>query len=394
MSALLPRPASRTAQGTLVILVAALLLLASTSALRAGEPSTTTDPGLAAAGWIAHQIETDPTVGPGSMADAIFAFAALGVGQSAATTALDALEASLEAYAFPGGTAAPGAVAKAMLAVQVQGRDPTSFGGRDLEGALRGTLTVGGADDGRFGTASAADQALALLALSRTTGGVPATAVAWLVAAQCPSGEYSWDGSCPAGPGAEDPDTTGLVLQALLASGQDAAADAATAWLISIQQPGGGLPSFGIANTNSSGIGGQALRAASQTDAADAAAAFVVSLAFGCEGAAADVGAIGWAEGIPGFLLFSTPQAVLALGAPPLDELTASGALPDAPVLECAAEPAPAATPSPAVSPVAPTDGGALPDTALGGLAGASTVLLGASLLASAAALARRRRGG
>jgi hypothetical protein len=372
--------------------VAALLLLASTSALRAGEPSTTTDAKLAAAGWLARQIETDPTVGPGSMADAIFAFAALGVGQSAAATALDALEAGVEAYAFPGGNAAPGAVAKSMLAVQVQGADPSSFGGRDLEAALRGTLTVGGADDGRFGTASAADQALAILALSRTAGGAPTTAVTWLVAAQCPSGEFSWDGSCPAGPGAEDPDTTGLALQALLATGQDSAADAATAWLLSIQQPGGGLPSFGIANTNSSGIGGQALRAAGEPDAADAAAAFVTSLAIGCDGAAADVGAIGWAEGIPGFLLFSTPQAVLALGAPPLNQLSASGALPDAPILECAAAPAPDATPAPPASPPPPADGGALPDTALGGFTDAGSLLIGAGLLAAAAAVTRRRR--
>lgn len=392
MSALLPRHAPRIAHGPLAVLAAALLLLASTGALRAGEPPTTTDPALAAAGWMARQIETDSTVGPGSMADAIFAFAALGVGQSTAATALDALEAGLEAYAFPGGAAAPGAVAKAMLAVQVQGGDPTSFGGRDLEAALRGTLVVGGADDGRFGTASAADQALGILALSRTVGGVPGSAAAWLVAAQCASGEFSWDGSCPSGPGAEDPDTTGLALQALLATGQASAANAATGWLLSIQQPGGGLPSFGVANTNSSGIGGQALRAAGEADAADAAAAFVVSLAIGCDGAAADVGAIGWALGIPGFLLFSTPQAVLALGAAPLNQLSTAGALPDAPVLECVVEPTPAATSSPNASSEPTTGGGALPDTAFDPAGASSVLLTGAGLLAAAVAVTRRRR--
>jgi hypothetical protein len=214
--------------------------------------------------------------------------------------------------------------------------------------------------------------------------------VTWLVTGQCPSGEYSWDGSCPAAPGAEDPDTTGLALQALLATGQTSTADAASAWLTSIQQASGGLPSFGIANTNSSGVGGQALRAAGETEAADATAAFVISLAIGCDGAAADVGAIGWAEGIPGFLLFSTPQAVLALGAPPLNELSAAGAVPDAPVLECVAEPTPAATPE--ASPAPPADGGALPDTALGELTGASPLLIAAGLLAAAAAVTRRRR--
>ena len=243
MSGPIPRPASRIAQGFLATLLALAAIISSAApAARAGDVPTTTDPGLAAAGWLAQQVETDPTLGVGSLADAIFAFAAVGAGQMAATTALAGIEAGLAAYAYPGGAAAPGALAKVMLAVQVQGADPTSFGGRDLEADLRVMLVVGGADDGRFGAASIVDQALAILALSRTAGGVPASAVTWLVAAQCPSGEYAWDGSCPAGPGAEDPDTTAVVLQALLAAGATASADAAVTWLLSIQQGGGGLP--------------------------------------------------------------------------------------------------------------------------------------------------------
>ncbi len=386
------RPASRIAQAVLALLLATLVALAPSSLVRAGEPPTTTDPALAAAGWLAQQVENDPTLGPGTLADAVFAFAAVGAGQSAATTALAGIEANLEAYVAPGGALAPGALAKAMLAVQVQGGDPTAFGGRDLEADLRGLLTVGGTDDGRFGAGSVLDQSLAILALSRTAGGAPATAVTWLAAAQCPSGEYAWDGSCPAAAGSEDPDTTAIALQALLAAGATTAADAATAWLLSIQQAGGGVPSFGLANTNSSGVGGQALRAAGETAAADAAATFVLSLAFGCDADPAEVGAIGWAVGIPGFLVFSTPQAVLALGAPPLDQLSAAGAASEAPVLDCAATgPAPsqpAATPVP--SPAPSNDAGELPNTAVsGGAEPAWPVIV--LLPAAAAALAVTR---
>ncbi len=390
MSGPVARPASRIARGAFATFVAlAAIALSTAPPARAGDIRTTTNPGLAAIGWIAQQVETDPTLGVGSLADAIFAFAAVGAGQDAAATALAGIEAGLEAYAYPAGVTAPGALAKVMLAVQVQGGDPTSFGGRDLEADLRATLVIGGADDGRFGAASIAEESLAILALSRTAGGVPPTAVTWLVGAQCASGEYSWDGSCPAGPGAEDPDTTAFAVQALLAAGETTSSAAAITWLLDVQQPGGGLPSFGIPNTNSSGVGGQALRAAGETAAADAAAAFVVTLAVGCDGAAADIGAIEWAVGIPGFLVFSTPQAVLALGAPPLNELSAVGAEPDAPVLECVTAPAETPAPAPTTEAAAsPPAGGELPNTSTTSSPAVPLALLfgGAALVAMAVA--------
>ena len=389
------RPASRIAQGAMALIMAILLTVSVHPTALAGE-ATTTDPALAAAGWIALQVETDDTLGVGSLADAIFAFAAVGAGGAAAADALARIEAGLDAYVAPGGTLAAGALAKAMLAVQVQGADPTAFGGRNLEADLRGLLIGPGPDEGRFGTASVLDQALAVLALARTAGGSPSSAVTWLVNAQCPSGEFSWDATCPAAPGSEDPDTTAIALQALLAAGESTAADASVTWLLSIQEPGGGLPSFGLANTNSSGVAGQALRAAGETAAADAAATFVVSLQFGCDADPAEIGAIGWAPGIPGFLIFSTPQAVLALGAPPMDQLSAAGATDDAPTLECAAAPAPTATASPVPASPAPSVGpgeDALPDTAADAReAGATAGLLLAGLVLASAAVALHRR--
>ncbi|HEY6568906.1 MAG TPA: prenyltransferase/squalene oxidase repeat-containing protein [Candidatus Limnocylindrales bacterium] len=398
MPGVLTRPASRTAQVATAVILAFLLALAVLAPARAGDLPTTTDPALAAAGWIAQQVETDPSLGVGSLADAIFAFAAVGAGQAAADTALAGMAANLDGFVMPGGVVAPGALAKVLLAVQVQGADPTAFGGHDLEAELRALLIGGGPDAGRFGTASIFDQSLAVLALARTSGGVPASAVTWLGAGQCPSGEFSFDGSCPAGPGAEDPDTTATALQALLAGGATTDASEAVSWLLSIQQPDGGFPSFGIANTNSSGVAGQALRAAGETSSADAAAAFVTSLALGCDADPAEIGAIGWAVGIPGFLIFSTPQAVLTFGAPPLDQLSAIGASEEAPVLECASTgPVPTPSPSDSLPPATPApsaDEGELPDTSTGAAEPASWETLAALAVAAAAALVtvRRRR--
>ena len=128
------------------------------------------DPGAAAAGWIAAQVEAG--VGPGSLADAIFAYAATGSGADAAADALARLEGQVDGYILDGGDLLPGNLAKTMLAVQVAGGDPDSFGGHDLEADLREPLvTTPGPDLGRFGTAPNTDQALAILALARTSGG-------------------------------------------------------------------------------------------------------------------------------------------------------------------------------------------------------------------------------
>ena len=396
MSDLSIQPASRIVRAwTLPLVVLALLLTAlAAPSVRAGGP-TTTDPGEAAGSWIAQQVETDATLGVGSLADAIFAFAATGVGQAAGADALARIETGLEAFVSDGTNLRPGALGKVILAVSVQGGNVNSFGGRDLEADLRGLLFTSGPDTGRFGSATVFDQTIAVLALARTGGGVPASAGAWLAAAQCPSGEYQWDGSCPAGPGLEDPDTTALALQALLAAGETAAAAGSTTWLLDLQASDGSLASFGTPNTNSTGVAAQALRAAGEIAAADAAAAFVLSLQLGCDADPGVIGAIAWSPADPGFLIFSTPQAVLALGAPPLDTLTAAGASADAPVLDCATT-GPPATTSPSPSPTTTSGaGGELPDTASGaGDAGALLAALAGTMLIAAGVLVTRRKGG
>lgn len=395
MSGPITKPASWIARVAWTLVATLVVMLATTPPARAGEPPTTTDPALAAAGWLATQVETDPTLFGGTLADAILAFAAVGAGQDAAATALAGLEAGLDAYISPSGTQRPGETGKALLAVLVQGGDPTTFGGHDLEAELRAMLvTDPGPDEGRFAGATVADQTYAILGLARTAGGVPPSAVTWLAGAQCPSGEYQWDGSCPAGPGMEDADTTALAVQALLAAGESTASAAAVGWLLATQDPGGGFLSFGTPNAGSSGLAAQAVRAASESASADAAVAFITSLQFACDADPAEIGAFGWAAGIPGFLIFTAPSALMAYGAPRMDLLSTDGAMADAPLLDCPEpEPAPTATATPAPTPAASADAGELPDTAAPEPAGPTAIAFGLLVAAlGGLALARRRR--
>jgi hypothetical protein len=383
------------------VTIAAGLAL-STIGAGAASAATTTDAGKAAAGWIAAQVEAGG-LGQGSLADAIFAFAAVGAGKDAADDALDQLQSSVDDYILDGANVRAGALGKVLLAVIVAGGDSHSFGGHDLEAMLRGAMETTGADAGHFTGASMFDQSLDVLALAATSGGSPAAAGDWLAGKQCPSGEYSWDGSCPSGPGSEDPDTTGIALQALLAAHEDAAAGKSVDWLLALQDADGAFPAYGTPNTNSSGLAGEALRAAGKTAAADKAAQFVVSLQYGCgTDPASDVGAIAWAHIAAGVLILSTPQAVLTLGAGPLDELRISDATADAPTFDCPAAPSPSngsggSTPKPThgggtgITPP-PTDSRVAPESVPDDLAVELVLVLVLAVGLSGLALSRRAR--
>lgn len=392
----LPRVLLRRA-GALT-LATTLALSTGAVAVLAADPPTTSDPGAAAAGWIAGQV--DAGVGPGSLADAIFAYASVGTGADAAADALARLESVVDSYILDGSAAlVPGYLAKTLLAVQVAGGDPTSFGGHDLEAELRGLIvTTAGPDLGRFGAGSPSDQALGVIALSRTSGGAPADTVDYLVSLQCSNGDFQWDGSCP-GAGAEDPDTTGLALQALLAGGASAAAATSTQLLLDIQGSDGSFSSFGTPNTNSSGVAGQALRAAGEAAAADDAAAFILTLQYGCDAPVADQGAYPWATSYAGLLIYSTPQAVLAFGGPALDELSISGAAAAAPILDCVvpepsddggASPTDDGGSAPTVT-LPPTDLGTAAAATTGGPSSALLVLVALVGVAGSSALVARR---
>lgn len=322
----------------------------------------------AAIDWLASQLTVHGGSLPGPdgtspdwgvTADAIVAFVAAGRSTDpAAVTATDALTAN--AATFTTWTAGAetvrdaGATAKAVLALRSMGRS-ASAQGVDLEAELRSLIVTSGPQAGRFSdrvpdpswnAANGFGQAIGVLALAETDGGVPASAVAFLLAQQCPSGgfrlAYGSDPGCTADASA-DSDATGLALSALLAAPDSpvvaAAMDRGTTWLLARQGPDGSFGGTGptaAANANSTGLIAHFLHSSGSTAAADRAAAWIAA---SCQltqtnsagtPAAGDVGAIGYdpaaraaaiASGItPGASdqwRRTTSQAVLALGLAP-----------------------------------------------------------------------------
>jgi hypothetical protein len=115
-------------------------------------------------------------------------------------------------------------------------------------------------------------QSLALLGLQSSGAPIPIAAVAWLVGQQCADGSFSAyradiTTACPAsdpvaftGP---DTNSTALGALALAATGRQAAARRAAAWLIEGQTRGGGWPYIpgGTPDTSSTGLALAAIRA-------------------------------------------------------------------------------------------------------------------------------------
>ncbi|MFE6610469.1 prenyltransferase/squalene oxidase repeat-containing protein [Amycolatopsis sp. NPDC057786] len=301
----------------------------------------------AAAGWLARQMtdgerfEADfggqKFPDQGLTIDAIFAFAAAGVSDTNAGKAIAWLAKPeiTSGYVGSGTEAYAGAHAKLLLAAQVRGKNPASFGGVDLKAGLLSLLTPSGrfSDRSEYGDYSnALSQSLALLALDRT-GDVPAPAVTFLAGTQCPDGGFPLnfgEATCTS-----DVDATATVVQALRATGDPVNAGEGTAWLVTKQHPNGGF-GFGTdaPNANSTGLAAQAL--AGHRPAAVKAREFLRSLQTGCAGAEADRGAIAYdATGPnPSTAPRATAQAILGLARVPLSDLHGGGR-PQAPVLAC-----------------------------------------------------------
>lgn len=270
-----------------------------------------------AATWMEGSFSQNPT-GAGGLADLIFGLAAVEGDRAIAESAYAQLAVATPSYVQPTPTFVNWAgAAKVMIAVKIMGGNVNNFAGLDLEALVRGSLTVGGPDDGRFGTfTNVFGQALAIMALNRTPGSVPASAASWLVSRQCPDGGFSW-GACSQADG----DYTGIATQALAASLQIGARDAGIEWLLVNQRTDGGWHASNsptISNTNSTGIAVQALQTGStireeaELEAAmAAAAAYVAGLQY-ADGP--DAGAIPWHSGAPGSIFLATTQGVFAWG--------------------------------------------------------------------------------
>ncbi len=286
------------------------------------------------------------TSDPGTTADAIVALKAAGIRGvevgGAVDAALNYLEDQAAAYA---GTGA-GQAAKLALAVVAAGGDPTRFGGVDLLAVATAPAAVAtpeaspvtnpdatpvaGVDVGPavpivYGS-GIYDHALVILALAAAARPVPPPAIDALRAAQVADGSWSFTGETT--PGAGDSNTTAVVVQALVASGNgaDPMVAAGLAYLKTVQTPTGQVAYQAadplVPDANSTALAVQAIVAAGQDptsieewqNAAAGLAAFQNAS-----------GAFRYQDVDPADNLLATLQAVPALAGIPLPVGTACG---------------------------------------------------------------------
>jgi hypothetical protein len=335
------------------VLIAALLatLLSISSVGTAAAQPVTDDATLTAAGWLASRFvegeRLEGGFGPdaGLTADAVFALAGAGVAADELTAAVDWLAGQVAGYTQGQPWDAEdavyaGATAKLILALLVDGRDPTDVGGVDLVQQLRDREqpAEAGADAGRFTDtsdfgdfSSTLTQSLAVLALLRADGVSPSVpAMTFLLDQQCPDGGFRFD---PDEDGCtSSADTTGFAVQALVAEGTPfatAAAADAVAWLVEEQAVDGSFDDGFQGNANSTGLAAVALAVGGDgvdgaPEALAATRGFLLGLQVGCDGD--DAGAIAFSEADAGDLPRATAQAIPGLTGVGLATATADGA--------------------------------------------------------------------
>lgn len=349
----MPRSRARLAVFPLTLLLTVALgaTTAADPALAASPPTRSAGP--AASGWLARQMTGgshfvttyDGVTYPnqGGTIDAILAFAATRTAGNYGARAVAWLARPyvLSNYIGNGTTDSyAGATAKTMLAAEVRGINPATFGGVNLPARLAKLLTSSGrySDHSSYGDYSNAfSQALAILALSRR-GGAPAKAVQFLAGTECRNGGfplYFAQKTC-----SSYPDATAMDVQAFLAAGWKGRAQAGLRWLASVQRRKGGfITATGAApNANSTGLSGEALAAGGWSRRAALAKEFLRSLQVGCSGKAANRGAI--AFDTTGFHLSTavsgTAQGILGVADVSLATVSSRGSSPSASQLACA----------------------------------------------------------
>ncbi len=164
--------------------------------------------------------------------------------------------------------ATAGGCGELIQAVVAAGLDPTSFGGRDLVTTLNGFYD---STSGAFGVQGAFTQALAVQGLVAAGRPVPAAAIALLVDAQDSDGGWDYllikdDPNGATNFDTSDTNSTAMVLMALDATATHRRDAAALAWLHTQQDGDGGFPYQAGAGTDpdSTALVLQALLAAGQ----------------------------------------------------------------------------------------------------------------------------------
>lgn len=207
----------------------------------------------------------DSTVG--NTADALQAIVAAGedphTWDKNGNTPVSYLEANAAALTAAGDTA------KMILAAVAAGENPRAFGGVDLVASLEEML----GDDGQFGGEmdSLFSQCLSILALKSVGRPIPAEAVDVLKTSQSEAGVWAWNYSTAEGEG--DNNSTAMAVMALAAAGESADSEAVTKALTHFegqQNDDGGFPyinpsEYGTdSDANSTAVVLQALIAAGQ----------------------------------------------------------------------------------------------------------------------------------
>ncbi|MPZ53170.1 MAG: hypothetical protein GEU79_10640 [Acidimicrobiia bacterium] len=262
--------------------------------------------------WIADNYESAASENPGFYADTIFALASSPGYDDTVEQAAESLIASTGYYGNEAEVVPP-ALAKTVFALQLAGVDPTDVNGRDLLAELQETIVREGPDAGRIGAIDDVyASTFAIMAFAVAAIDEPMT-VDWLVDQQCPSGAFSYNGTCE---GDEeffgvDPDSTVIAAHGL--ETRPEAANKALAWVADQQDPDtGGFAAYGTLNANSTGMGGLGMGLFDQEDAAASAIEFLVGLQFGADSEPQNRGGIPFQarDAQPDF--FATVQAVLA----------------------------------------------------------------------------------
>jgi hypothetical protein len=306
--------------------------------------------GQAASGWLARQMVRgshfvtvfDGVTYPnqGETIDAIFGFAATKSANGYGARAIGWLERPgvLSDYIGSSPDYYAGSVAKVALAAEVRGINPAKFGKVNLIKLLASLLTKSGEYSGKADYPDAFTQSLAIIALSRR-GDVPAKAVRFVLSSECKNGGFPLlfgQKKC-----VSDTDSTGMVVQALLAVGRRAAAVRGLTWLKRVQRSNGGFDAAGAKapNANSTGLDGEAFAAGGWLHNAALAAKFLRSLQVGCSAKSSERGAIaydstGFAESTA---VDATAQGLLGLADVSLAALSARGSAGGDPRLACSA---------------------------------------------------------
>lgn len=288
----------------------------------------------AATTWLSRDLVDGRLDGPmagfvdwGVTIDALLALTATGAPAAARTSVAEALATDGVAAYTKWGVAQYDA--KALVAALAAGKDPRTFGGKDLVAATQAGVTTDGANPGQLRAAGMFGHALAVIGLAGVREN-DAAAIRAMLRQQCAAGwfrfAFAGDGrSCDetANAAEQHPDATAMGLSAMLAarragaSGLDDAIDRARTWLVGQQRSNGawtGDVYTPVENTNSTGLVVQALADAGGADDAVARGSAWIRTA---QVAAATAG---------GALLASEAGAI-AYAKEPFDSAVASGTL-------------------------------------------------------------------